>query len=61
MLEEFYDELGDDGCAALQAVSLDLGLAYKTATDHKAPQARQCVDPFHVVKLANEAIDKARR
>ena len=24
-------------------------------------QARQCVDPFHLVKLANEAVDKTRR
>lgn len=61
VLEEFYDLLGDEGCAQLQAVSLDMGGAYKKATDTKAAQARQCVDPFHVVKLANEAIDKARR
>lgn len=61
VLEEFYDLLGEDGCARLQAVSLDMGGAYKKATDAKAAQARQCVDPFHVIKLANEAIDKARR
>lgn len=61
VLEEFYDLLGDEGCAQLQAVSLDMGGAYKKATDAKAAQARQCVDPFHVVKLANETIDKARR
>lgn len=53
VLEEFYDLLGDEGRAQLQAVSLDMGGAYKKATDSKAPQARQCVDPFHVVKLAN--------
>jgi transposase len=61
VLEAFYDTLGTDGCAQLQAVSLDMGGPYKLATDTKAGQARQCVDPFHVVKLANEAIDKARR
>lgn len=61
VLERFYDLLGEDGCARLEAVSLDMGGAYKLATDNKAPQARQCVDPFHVVKLANDAIDKARR
>jgi transposase len=60
-LEAFYDELGPDGCAALAAVSMDLGAAFKKATDTKAPQARQCVDPFHLVALANEAINKARR
>ena len=38
-----------------------MGGAYATATRNKAPQARQCVDPFHVVKLANAAIDTARR
>lgn len=60
-LEAFYDQLGEAGCARLQAVSMDLGRAFKAATDAKAPQARQCADPFHLVKLANEAINKARR
>jgi transposase len=61
VLERFYDELGEQGCDRLEAVSLDLGSAYKKATDNKAPAARQCADPFHVIKLTNEAIDKARR
>jgi transposase len=60
-LEGFYDQLGEARCAQLQAVSMDLGAAYRRATDTKAPQARQCVDPFHLVALANEAINKARR
>jgi transposase len=60
-LSRFYDELGPKRTACLEAVSLDMGGAYKKATDDKAPQARQCVDPFHLVKLCNEAIDKTRR
>lgn len=60
-LERFYDELGRDGCARLEAVSLDMGGAYRAATEARAPRARQCVDPFHVVKLANEAIEEVRR
>ncbi len=60
-LEAFYDELGPERTAKLEAVSLDMGAAYEKATNDRAPEARQCVDPFHVVKLANEAIDKARR
>lgn len=60
-LEAFYDELGDERRAHLVAVSLDMGGAYKAATDAKVPQARQCVDPFHLIKLANQAIDKTRR
>ncbi|WP_220138524.1 transposase, partial [Nocardioides massiliensis] len=54
-LEQFYDQLGETRFAQLQAVSMDLGAAFKKATDTKTPQARQCADPFHVVALANEA------
>ena len=60
-LGAFYEQLGEDGCAQVQAVSMDLGAAFKKATDTHAPTARQCVDPFHLVALANEAINKARR
>lgn len=60
-LQAFYDQLGAKRAAALQAVSLDMGGAYAKATRAKAPAARQCIDPFHVIKLANEAIDKTRR
>jgi transposase len=59
-LKAFYDELGEARCAQLKAVSLDMGNAYRAATDTKALQARQCVDPFHVIQLANHAIDKTR-
>jgi len=60
-LEAFYDELGPTRCEQLKAVSMDMGEAFRKATDAKASGARQCVDPFHVIKLANEAIDKTRR
>jgi transposase len=60
-LEAFYDELGPAGCAELQAVSLDMGGPYQKATDARAPQARQCVDPFHLIKMANAALDACRR
>ena len=59
-LQSFYELLGTDRCAALEAVSMDLGNAYKHATDLCVTQARHCVDPFHLVKQANEAIDKTR-
>jgi transposase len=60
-LKAFYDDLGDDRKARLQAVSLDLGSAYAKATTEEVPHVTQCVDPFHVVQLANQAIDQARR
>jgi transposase len=61
VLEAFYDELGHERTARLVAISLDMGGPYKLATDNKAPHVAQCVDPFHLVKLANEAVDTARR
>ncbi len=60
-LAAFYAELGAEGRARLEAVSLDMGGAYAKATREAVPQARQCVDPFHVVKLANASLDEARR
>jgi transposase len=59
-MEEFYDELGEERTAQLEAVSMDLGRAYPKATRDRAPHAAQCADPFHVVQLANIAVDDAR-
>ena len=61
VLEAFYDELGEERVARLQSISLDMGGAYKLATDNVAPHVIQCVDPFHLVKLANDALDQTRR
>lgn len=59
-LLSFYDELGD-AAVQLEAVSCDLGEAFVRATKIATPHARICFDPFHVVKLANEAVDAVRR
>jgi len=61
VLGAFYELIGPTRCARLRAVSMDMGAAYHKATTSHAPQARQCIDPFHLIKLANEAINKARR
>ncbi len=60
-LGRFYEQLGEDRCRRLQVVTLDLGNAYAKATRDHAPQAVQAADPFHVVALANKAIDETRR
>ena len=57
----FFDELGPERVAKLEAISLDMGVAFEKATTEKAPHVRQCVDPFHLVALANDAINQARR
>lgn len=38
-----------------------MSTAYLNAIAAAAPQATICFDPFHVVKLANEALDEVRR
>lgn len=62
-LDQFFDELGPQRSAEIEAVSLDLGPAYiksVTAQEH-APQAIICADPFHCVKLVGDALDDVRR
>ena len=62
-LDRFFDEVGSERCARIEAVSMDLGPAYLksvTAQGH-APQAVVCADPFHLVKLVTEALDEVRR
>ena len=40
---------------------LDLSGPYRAAYDTAVPHARQVADPFHVVRLANTALDEVRR
>jgi transposase len=57
----FYDEIGKQRAQHLRAVSLDMGAGYAKSTREHAPQAVICIDPFHVVKLATQALDEVRR
>lgn len=56
-LMEFYDALGEDRCAQLEAVSMDMSTAYRSATRQAAPNAAICLDPFHVMQWAGRALD----
>jgi transposase len=62
-LDAFFDDLGPDRAAAIEAVSMDMGPAYAKSVraDGHAPQAVICIDPFHAVKLVGEALDVERR
>ena len=40
---------------------LDLSGPYRAAYDAAVPDAAQVADPFHVVRLANTALDEVRR
>ena len=62
-LDRFFDELGTEKAAQLQAVSLDLGPAFikSVRAEGHAVNAVVCADPFHVVKLVGDALDDVRR
>ena len=47
--------------AQIRWATLDLSGPYRAAFDTALPHARQVADPFHVVKLANSALDEVRR
>jgi len=57
----FFGELGDAGAKRLGAVSMDMCAPYILEVKDRAPQAEIAFDPFHVVKLANEAVHQVRR
>lgn len=61
-LTEVFDQLGPDRCADIVAISADMGPAYlKAIREHPDVNATVCIDPFHVSKAANDALDKVRR
>ena len=47
--------------AAVEWGTIDLSSSYRTVFDTMLPEAVQVADPFHVVKLANTALDECRR
>jgi transposase len=60
-LAGFFDAIGEDACKQIGIISVDMCEAYLTEIRRRAPQATIVIDPFHVVKLANDAIDEVRR
>jgi transposase len=61
--DRFFDELGPERSARIEAISMDMGPGYAKsarAPGH-APQAVVCIDSFHVAKLAGDALDEVRR
>lgn len=61
--EAFAKDLAAHGgdAQAITDVSLDLGQAYAAGAREQCPNARISFDPFHVIALANTALDQVRR
>jgi transposase len=60
-LERFFDRLGPARAAALRFVTADGAEWIKNVLDRRCPKATVCLDPFHVVSWATDALDHVRR
>jgi len=60
-LGQFFDELGDEGRARVTVATMDMCAPYIAEVRARLPNAEIAFDPFHVVKLGNEAVHAVRR
>lgn len=59
-LEQFFDLLGPQRCAQIALVSADGAEWIFVAVAERCPNARLCLDPFHVVVWSGKALDEVR-
>jgi transposase len=60
-LEQFFDQIGPEGCLRLELVTLDMSNAYIEAVKRRCPNAKIIFDRFHVERLLHDALDQVRR
>jgi transposase len=60
-VERFLDALGEQRCSEIRLVSADMASWIAGPVRERCPNAVLCVDPFHVVQLAGDALDEIRR
>jgi transposase len=60
-VEKFLDLIGKERCNQLELVSCDMAESIAVAIAERCPNAIRCVDPFHVIALATDALDEIRR
>ena len=60
-VSRFFVELGEERKARLELVSSDMGEWITRVVAAECPQVTLCLDPFHIVALATEALDEVRR
>ena len=59
-LQAFFDLPGERR-GSIRAVSIDMSGGYEKAIRENVPDAEIAFDPFHVVRLAQRAVDQVRR
>ncbi|MGH2851838.1 MAG: ISL3 family transposase [Solirubrobacteraceae bacterium] len=60
-VERFLNELGQERCKQIELVSCDMASWIAGPVAERLPDAVRCVDPFHVIQLATDALDDVRR
>lgn len=58
---EFFRELGPERCELIEIVTMDMSAAFVKAVRDNLPNAEIAFDHFHIVQLANKALDEVRR
>ncbi len=61
VLEQFYKALTDEQRASIKVVTGDGARWITDCVNEFTPNCERCVDPFHVVEWAMEALDKVRK
>lgn len=60
-LKKFFDLLGPERSSRIRLVSSDAAAWIHNVVRERTPNARLCLDPFHVVQWATKALDEVRR
>ena len=60
-LRRFFDDLGEERAAGLEAICCDMWANYIDVVRDNAPQAGLVFDKFHVVRHLNDAVNDVRK
>jgi transposase len=60
-LDPFFDELGPERARSIELVSLDMAKGYEWAVAKRIPHAQIVYDRYHVVRLAQNAVNDVRK
>lgn len=61
VLKQFFELLSEDQRASIKCVTADGARWIADCVSTYCPNAERCIDPFHVVSWATEALDEVRR
>jgi len=61
-LEEFFGLFGEENCASVLAVAMDMWAPYEAAVRKHCPRAEIVYDPFHIISsYGREVVDAVRK